>query len=449
MRLLFLMLSKRIKKYNFISSKWQKEAANSFWLAADSIFRMLIGLIIGIWVARYLGPANFGELSYAIALVGMFGVIAGLGIDNNIVRDLVKEPDSKREILGTASILKFIGSVVAIVLGLNIATLLLSTRTQTLSLVVILSAGILFLFMETITLWFQSKTQSKHIVIAKNIVYLVGALIRIGLIINGASVVFFGYAVLIEAICIALALLYVYFRFENLYPTSWTVNWSRAKVMLREGWPLLLSSVSSMLYLRLDMFMLGGISGDEAVGIYGAATRLSEGWYFIPMAIVSSLQPRLVNAREQGLSYFHAQMLRLYILMSALSIFISILMIIFSSSLVDLLYGDHYMEAASVLAVHACASIAVFLGVASSQYLIIENLQKISLYRTTLGLICNGLLNMLLIPKLGAVGAAIATLVSYSVATFSILLFPQARPQAILMLKSLNPTLWLKMINKG
>lgn len=424
----------------------QKVLGNTAWLVADNVLRMLIGLIVGVWVARYLGPASFGELNYALALVGMFSVIASLGIDGNIVRDLVREPQEQSEILGTAFRLKIAGAIVSALACVSVVSVLRPQHPQTIWLVAILSSGMVFLAVETISVWFQAQVQSKYTVYAKNLAYVLGALIRVGLILNEAPLIAFAWAGLVETSLAAAGLLFVYRLKHGCLPTAWTASWSRAKAMLHEGWPLLLSSVSSMLYLRLDMVMLGEMSGDHTVGIYGAATRLSEVWYFLPMAIVSSLQPSLVRAREQGREQYFRRLLQIYRLMAALSILVSLLVMFMADPLINLLYGVQYADAAAVLALHIWASVAVFLGVASSQYLIIENLQKLSFYRTTIGLCCNTILNFVLIPDFGALGAAVATLISYCVATFSLVLFPSTRGQATLMFQSLFPTQWAKLI---
>jgi PST family polysaccharide transporter len=407
--------------------------------------RAFVGIVVGIWVARYLGPSSFGELSYALALVGMFSVIASLGIDGNIVRDLVREPERQSEILGTAFRLKILGALLSAIMCVGTVSALRPHNSQTIWLVAILSSGMAFLALETIGLWFQARVQSKYIVLAKNAAYVLGAVIRIGLILNEAPLIAFAWAGLLESGFAALGLLLVYYVKQKCGPTAWTASWLRARTMLHEGWPLLLSTVSSMLYLRLDMIMLGEMSGDHAVGIYGVATRLSEAWYFLPMAIVSSLQPSLIRAREQGREHYFGRLLLIYRLMAMLSILVSVVVMLVAEPLVILLYGHQYQEAGVVLALHTWASVAVFLGVATSQYLIIENLQKLSLYRTTIGLVCNAILNYLLIPRFGAIGAAAATLFSYSVATFSIVFFPSAKAQVGLLVQALSPHQWIKV----
>ena len=424
----------------------QQVVGNTGWIFADNIGRMLIGLIVGIWVARYLGPVFFGDLNFALSLVAVFSVMASLGMDNNVVRDLVREPTKQNEILGTAFRLKLIGSILMAVACIGLVWVLRQKDSQMIWLTAILSFGMVFLALETISLWFRSQVQSKYTVYAKTAAYLIGALIRIILVLRQAPLIAFAWAVLIESIVGSAGLIYVYMRKDGRTFRAWTASWSRAMSILQDGWPALLTAVNSMLYLRLDMVMLGEMSGDRAVGIYAVATRLSEVWYFLPMAIVSSVLPSLVQTREHSRELYLARLAQLYRLMSAISILVSLSVMFLAKSVITLLYGAQYQEAGAVLAVHIWASVAVFLGVASGQYLILENLQKLSFYRTALGLACNVLLNLMLIPPLGPLGAAIATLVSYSVAAFSVILFPQARLQATLMLQSLLPSQWRLLI---
>lgn len=434
-------------KRRFASSlEIRQVIGNTGWLVAESVFRMLLGLVVGIWLARYLGPSAFGELNYALALVGMFSVVASLGIDSNIVRDIVRDPDKNHEILGTVFRLKLVGGVIAALLSVLAVSILRSDHPQTIFLVAIMAAGMVFLSVETISLWFQAQVQSKHSVYAKNLAYVLGALIRVGLIINEAPLIAFAWAGLVEASTAAFGLVLVYRLKLGYFPLAWATSWSRAKNILREGWPLLFSSISTILYMRLDMLMLGEISGDRAVGIYGVATRLSEAWYFLPVAIVSSLQPGLVKAKELGSEQYAKRLFQMYRLMAAFSGTVSLLVLFAAEPLVNFLYGSLYTEAGVVLALHVWGSVAVFLGVVSTQYLIIENLQKISLYKSTIGLVCNVVLNYLLIPSHGPIGAAVATLLSYFFSTFLLVFFKSTRYQALLMFRALFPHEWFRLI---
>jgi PST family polysaccharide transporter len=133
-------------------------------------------------------------------------------------------------------------------------------------------------------------------------------------------------------------------------------------------------------------------------------------------------------------------MQRLFELMVVIAIGLALPGSVFSAAIVEVLYGTPYSDAATVLAIHAWSSVFVFLGLASSSFLLAENLTVISFYRTALGAGINVLLNLMFIPWLGVQGAAYATLVSYGVATYSVLLFRGSRPAGGMMLRALIPT---------
>jgi polysaccharide transporter, PST family len=419
----------------------QKVIDNLVWLFVDSLLRMTVSLFVGVWIARYLGPVQFGQYSFALAFVTIFSVVGALAVDANVVRDIVKEPAAKNEILGTATFLKFLGGLLAAALCM-VAIIVLRPEDAVMKwLVIILAAGIMFQAMETLALWFQAQVQSKYTVWAKNIAVLIMASVKVALVLLNAPIVAFAWAGLAEALLSTLALIIVYHASGQRIST-WRLDFHRAKVLLRESWPLLISALTAVLYLRMDVVMLGEMHSEAAVGIYGAATRISEAWYFIPMALVASLQPSIMQAKERSEELFQARLRNIYNLMSALSISVATVVTLFSDKLVQLLFGQSYEAAGPVLVVHVWAAVAISLGVASSQYLIVENLQKISMYRTTIGLLCNLGLNLLLIPKYGALGAAVATLISYSCATISMGVFVQGRQQMVMMMRSLNPLEW-------
>jgi PST family polysaccharide transporter len=185
--------------------------------------------------------------------------------------------------------------------------------------------------------------------------------------------------------------------------------------------------------------MLGQMLGDEAVGIYSAATRISEVWYFIPIIIVASVFPAILEAKKQSETLYHQRLQRLYDLMVWLSVAVALPMTFLAGPIVVLLYGPAYAEAGTVLAIHIWASVFVFLGVASGQWFIAENRQILSFQRTLMGAVANVLLNLIFIPKFGPVGAAVATVMAYSIAAFLFdAVTKETRAMFVMKVRSMN-----------
>lgn len=390
---------------------------NIGWLFFDRILRMGVGLLVGVWVARYLGPEQFGLLNYALAFTGLFGAIATLGLQGIVVRDIVRNPDGARLTLGTAALLQFIGGLVAFVLILIAIGYLRPDDLLSRSIVAILGAMLLFKTSDIAVYWFESQVQSKYVVWAQNSIFLIFALGKVALIFNNASLTAFVWLMLLEAILVALILIIFFDRFGRPL-TTLRAKSRRAIELLRDSWPLLLSGMAITIYMKIDQVMLGEMKGSEAVGIFSAATRISEVWYFIPMAIVASVSPAIISTKQDCEKKYLYRTQKLFDWLVLLSVSVAIPMTFLSDFIVEILYGKSYADSAALLAIHIWASVFVCLGVASSQNLLAENRQIISMQRTFAGLAVNILLNLLLIPSYGAMGAAVATVISQAMAAF-------------------------------
>ncbi|MEO0969815.1 MAG: oligosaccharide flippase family protein, partial [Cyanobacteria bacterium J06639_18] len=160
-------------------SQFRAILSNTGWLFADRILRMGAGLFVGVWVARYLGTEQYGLLNYALAFVSLFTPIFTLGLDNVVIRHLVRESSNKEEILGTTFGLKLMGGIVSVLLVVSAIFFLERNKILTIWIVTILAITGIFRAADTIDLWFQSQVQSKYSVIAKNIAYLVSILIKV------------------------------------------------------------------------------------------------------------------------------------------------------------------------------------------------------------------------------------------------------------------------------
>ena len=406
---------------------------NIGWLFLDKILRMGIGLLISVWFARYLGPEQFGQLNYALAFVGLFGAVAGLGLNSIVVRDIVKVPDSASATLGTAFVMMTVGGLLAVLL-INITIAWKHQDDEFIRVMVaILSLGLMFKSTDVVRFWFESQVKSRYIVWVENGIFFLMAAVKIVMILRQASLLMFVWLSLVEAIVMAVGLLAIYASKVGHF-RLWQLNMIRCKSLFRDSWPLLLAGLAVTIYMRIDMIMLQEMSGAHEVGIYAAATKLSEIWYFLPIIIVGSVSPSIIKCHGTDVKLYLSRLRKLYFFMVWSAITLSLPISLFSNQIVSFLYGNEFDKAAPVLAINLWASVAVFLGVASSQHLLVNGWQKISFYRTLIGMACNIILNFMMIPSMGAVGAAIATVISYFVATFSLVFFKVTRKHVVCLM---------------
>lgn len=412
---------------------------NIGWLFFDKVLRMGVGLLVGVWVARYLGPQQFGLFSFASAFVGMFGAVAGLGLKSIVIRDIVLAPKNSQLTLGSAAILQFLGGLLAY--GLILGTIFLLRPNDALAkiLVAILGSTMLFLASEVAVAWFESQVLSKYTVWVQNSIFLVFAIVKVVLILNEAPLVAFAWATMSEALMVALMML-VMLNLRGLKLKNLRATLSRANILLADSWPLLLSGIAIMIYMKIDQIMLGQMIGDDAVGIYSAAVRISEVWYFIPMMIVASVFPSILESKKHSEAQYSQRLQKLYDLMVWLSVGVALPMTFLSTPIVTLLFGEAFAASGPVLAIHIWTSIFVFLGVASGQWFIAENRQILSFQRTILGAILNIILNFILIPSYGPIGAALATVFAQcAVGIVSDALQKETRQMFLMKIRAFSP----------
>ncbi|MBF2014769.1 MAG: flippase [Rivularia sp. T60_A2020_040] len=390
--------------------------ANTGWLFADRILRMGVALFVGVWVARYLGAKQFGVFNYAMAFVALFNPISTLGLNAILIRNIVNDSSNKEQLLGTTFWLKIFGGVISLSLAVGCAFLFRSD-SLTIWLVLILATGGFFESFDTIDLLFQSQVQSKYTVVAKNTAFILVTLLQVSLITMQAPLIAFAWAKLTELGLAAIGLMIAY-KVKGYSIKLWRWSFSLAKNLLKESWPLILSGLTIMVYMKIDQIMLGKMVGDQAVGIYSAATRISEVWYFIPTAICSSVNPSIYAAKEKSEKLYYHRIGQLLRLMNLLSIIVAVPMTFLSGTIITMLFGNDYGEAGSILSIHVWASLFVFMGVATSSWFVAEGLTHLSFRRTLMGAIINVVLNFFLIPVYGGVGAAITTVISQAFASF-------------------------------
>lgn len=388
---------------------------------AEQILRFVAGLFVGIYVARYLGPEQFGVYSYAAAFVALFGAIARFGLDGIVVRDLVNHPQERDIYLGTAFWLKLIGAFVTLGL-LTIAVQFTSNDATTNLYIFIIASGLIFQPFDVVDFHFQSKVLSKYVSIAKLIQVTLSSMLKLYFIFTQADLFWFVMVSLVDQITLALSLVFSYSR-QKIGSFFGDFNLCTAKVLLKNSWPLILTGIAIGLYMRIDQVMIKEMLGEKEVGLYSAATRLSEAWYFVPVIIATSLFPAIINAKKINQELYNKRLRRLYTIMIYFAVGVALPVTLMAENIVIILYGVDYKNAGLVLSIHIWAGIFVGIGVVNGGWFLAENLQKVATLNTLIGAITNVVLNYFLIPIYGISGVAFATFVSYGVAAYLMLFF--------------------------
>lgn len=430
----------------FANDGFRKYFFNTGWVFAEKILRFIAGVLIGAYVARYLQPAQYGLLNYVISFVNFVAFFAALGLDSLLIRELVKD-DAKRDVLmGTAFTMRIVASVTVLLL-LVVFVPFTSQDPMTKILMPIIGLGTVGQALGIFEYYFKAKVKSKYIVISQMVALTSVSILRIILVLLEASLPWFAMATILDYFVMAFGLLFFYQR-QTPGIFKWRFSSGVAKHLFSNSWPLIFSALAITAYMQFNQLMVKWLLGNEASGYYGVCVRLSEMWYFIPLAICSSVFPALINAKASDENLYQSRLQRLFDLMVVISVSIALPMTIFSDFFVVLIFGELYAKSADIMTLYVWSGVFTSMGIALQNWVIIEEQQKFRMVCLIIAGVMNIVLSYFLINMVGLNGAAISTLISYSFANyFHLLLIPKGRVAFIALTKSLNPFRWAKSLS--
>lgn len=381
----------------------QKAIGNTGWLLFDRIVRIVLGLTIGAWIARYLGPARFGELAYVISFVAFFQVVADLQADGFIVRDIAQGRGSVAEILGSALWLRLILGMVAWVCAAALMLLLHPQDQQLCWLTLIIGGSMVFRPAETVDLWFQSQSQSRRTVVAKLVAYLFSNGIKVTLLLLKAPLLAFAGVISLECAATALGLAVAYRQFPT--PDRWRGTLAQARSLIHLCWPFMASSFLITVFMRIDQIMLKEMLGERELGIFAAALPVSQALTVLPSTLVISLAPFVARKMSQDERSYEDTLVAIFRSFAILSLVGASLTALAAPWLIELMYGTQYRFTAVVLSVHVFANLFIFQGFAQEFWIINRNVRSVTLASTFAAALIGIAANALLIRKFGVLGA--------------------------------------------
>jgi len=416
------------KLFSFIRN-FKVYLLNTSWIMGEKIITMGVGFFVTVLVARYLGPEQYGILAYALSMTALFASAGHMGLSGLVIREIVKKPDKRSETLGTSLVLKFFGALTGYLLLLIYVLIYEAPQSIEFWTLLIVAFSLFFRPLDVIDFWFQAHVQARYTAIAKSASLLLTASFMWLLVFIGAGLLSFAFANLLQSILAGCFLLLLFRATAKTSIKKLHASFSRAKELFGQGWIIFLGSIFATVYLKIDQIMLKWFSGAEEVGIYAVAATLSEAWYFVPAAIVASIFPKLIQLKEKEPQRYQQRLQQLFELLFSVALIVALFMTFSAEPLINIFFGEKYKASAPILTIHIWAALFIFMRAAFSKWILIENTLVFSLITQGLGALTNVGLNLLLIPLYGGYGAAVATLLSYAMASYlSLLFYKKSRP---------------------
>jgi O-antigen/teichoic acid export membrane protein len=412
--------------------------SNTAYLGAARIAQLLTSFTIGVSVARYLGPAEAGALAYAVSFVALFSSAAALGLDQIVIRDLAAKDSAglaSEQILSSAFVLRLLASP-AVFLITVAASLMVDHDTQTRLLIVVVASGVIFQPLTVIDLYFQSRVQSKYVVYAQLAALAAVSTARVMLIHFKAPLLAFGAVTVAETGLWMCGLAYVYRRHRGYLPKLIATR-QVAFRLLQQSWPLALTGILTSIYINVDRVLVKHLLGNASAGKYAVVVNISTALYFVPIAFGQSVYPSLMESRRDPKLYA-LRLQQAFDTLLWLGVAIALPVTLVAEPLMRFLYGAPYEGSGAALAIVIWSAVVTFLGLVTSYWLVAENLQRIYPVRILASLCTCVVLNLVLVPRWGIRGAAVATVLAQFVASTIVYAFnKKTRIMIVMQLRAL------------
>lgn len=388
---------------------------NTSWIMVGKIYQMIMFLIVGMFVARYLGPKNYGIINYTLSFVAFFSTLCTLGLDVTIMDEFMIRPDSQGTTIGSAIAMRLIVGFISTGLLICIFYKMYPSDYTMLMIIILQAIAIIFQSFDILGSWYLSKLESKKTTIIQIISCTIMTLYQIIIIKMSKNIVWFAFTKSLDVMVMGILLMILYNIDKN---QKLRISYNLCKQMLKKSYHFIISGLMVIIYAQADKIMIGSMLDESSVGLYSVAIAICGLWSVIPASIINSSRVIIMKEKRINEAMYIKRLKQLYATIIWLSIAYGIFVTIFSRLIIILLYGKAYLRAQSALLIVVWYCSFSYLGSAKNIWMICENKQKYEKWFTLAGVCLNIFLNFILIPKLGINGAAIATLITQAFTNF-------------------------------
>ena len=404
---------------------------------AKQLITLANTLVLAVLIARHLGPEQYGVLSYAVSLAAVVAPLTTMGLRNLSLREFKLHPGETDRILGTVTVMRLGGTLLSLTVVYLVATWFPIQHEHIAILCLILAGAALFKTVDAIQEFFIADQNPRPFVVYSVFVLLAFSLLKVALILADQSVNAFILANAGQTAAQAMGVAVAYRRYRGQTP-GFKVDAVRMPRYFSQAFPLMLGALSAVIYLKIDILFLSYMEGKEVTGIYSVAARLSEAWYMLPATLALAAFPRMVELRASAPKRYAQRMQDAMDVFAAFGTLVAATSVFWAAPMIHVLFGPAYSGSVVILQLYVWVGVVVATRALIHKWLLVEGLFWGSAMVHVTGATLNVALNLLLIPIYGAEGAAIATLISYSLGPLLLAPFvPSLRPVAVMQMKAL------------
>ena len=417
---------------------------NAGWIIGCRIVQSLMALIIGMLSARYLGPSNYGLISYASSVIAFVVPLAQLGLRNVLVEEIVAQPENEGEIIGTAIVISLVSSLFCVAGCISFVSFANAGEQETIIVCALYSISLLFQMLELIQYWYQAKLLSKYTSIVSLASYFICAAYKIFLLITKKNIYWFAAAYSLDFMIISMALLIIY---RKLGGRRLKFSFAFGKKMFSRSKYYIVSSMMVTIFSQTDKIMIKMMLGNAETGFYSTAITCVNMTSFVFMAIIDSLRPVIFESRKSDYKKYERNMSLLYSVIIYMGLAQSVVFTVLAKPIVTILYGQEYLPTIPILQIIVWYTSFSYMGTVRNIWMLAENKQKYLWIINLSGAVLNIIGNFVLITTIGSIGAAISSvLTQFFVNWLLCFIIKPIRPTARLIAMGMQPKTLLDVI---
>lgn len=414
-----------------------KVAKNATWIIACRIAQSVFALVINMLTARFLGPSNFGLITFAASLVAFVVPIMNLGLSNILVQEIVNNPDREGKTLGTSMFLCMLSSFACIIGVTTFAIIANHDEPVTILVCLLYSLNLVFQALELIRYWFQAKYLSKYTSIVSLCAYLVVSAYKVYLLITAKNVYWFAVSNAFDYAIIAICCIFIY---NKLGGQKLSFSWKLGKQLFSRSKHYILSGMMVTIFAQTDKIMIKLMIDEAATGYYGAAVATAGLTSFVFTAIIDSFRPSIFEGQKINDDVFNNRLTMLYSIIIYISLAQSVVMTILARLIIRILYGAAYSPAAGALQIVVWYTTFSYMGSVRNIWILANNKQHYLWRINLMGALANVIINAILIPVIGIYGAAVASLITQIFTNVIVgYIIKPILPNNKIMVKGMNP----------
>ncbi len=409
---------------------------NTSWIIGARTVQALLNMVISMLTARYLGPSNYGLISYAASVVSFVIPVMQLGLNGILVQEIVNKPDKEGKILGTSLVMSLVSSIACMVGAVSFVFFVNAGETDTIIVCALYSLLLPISVADAMHFWFQAKLESKYVSLTSLGAYVVVSAYKIYLLVSGKSIYWFAIINALDSLIIGVTLLIIYNK-KKTYKLSF--SWALVGELFKKSKYYIISNLMVTVFAQTDRIMLKNMIDDAAVGFYNSAVNIAGMTSFVFGAIIDSMRPVIFESIKSSKELYEKNVVRLYSIIIYLSLAQSIVIAAAAPLIVWILYGSQYAGTVDILRMLVWYTTFSYVGSVRNIWILAENKQKYLWVLNLSGAVLNVALNYVLIPIMGGVGAALASFVTQlGTNVFISFIIKPIRYSNTLMFKGLN-----------